>query len=267
MSSLTFQPLQIIVREGEAPDFAFYIKSGTVEVFIKTSQGEKLVAEHHRGDFFGEMGLILEEPRLATVRAKTRVVLETFDLDGFEKRVIGKKAMREAYLPNLFERVRIMSGLLRSTIENPDSVEDYALEKSFHSHPVDSESEFATLRITSVDDGFSADDTPTVDQTVDKFPFNIGRESESKLLAENDLHIKDGFPNTVSRGHCCIDKIDDRYLIRDRFSRLGTIVNGEIIGRKGKSFTCELQEGENELILGQDNSPHRFIITLKQKPE
>ncbi|MEM8868138.1 MAG: cyclic nucleotide-binding domain-containing protein, partial [Verrucomicrobiota bacterium] len=98
MSALTFQPGEIIVREGDPSDFAYYIKSGTVEVFMKTNNGEKLVAEHHKGDFFGEMGVILEQVRSATVQAKTVVMLETFDLTGFEKRVIGKKAMREAYL-------------------------------------------------------------------------------------------------------------------------------------------------------------------------
>ncbi|MEM8868057.1 MAG: FHA domain-containing protein [Verrucomicrobiota bacterium] len=165
-----------------------------------------------------------------------------------------------------------MSGLLRSSIENPEGLEDYALERSLHSRPVTNESEQTTLTITSIPDedaSESREDSSAelIDIKVDKFPFNIGRKSESKLLAENDLHIKDSYPNTVSRGHCCIDQVEDRFLIRDRFSRLGTILNGEPLGRKGKNFAGDLNDGENELILGQENSPHKFLITLERQAD
>ena len=64
-----------LVREGDWPYEFFSIEEGTVEV----RRGEQLLGELGAGDFFGEMGLMADTRRNATVTATTpvRVVVMT----------------------------------------------------------------------------------------------------------------------------------------------------------------------------------------------
>jgi putative ABC transport system ATP-binding protein len=72
-----FPPGSVILREGEPVDenSKFYlIRRGTVEVFRQRREGgEEKVAELGPGQCFGEVALLMDRPRNATVRAKDYV--------------------------------------------------------------------------------------------------------------------------------------------------------------------------------------------------
>jgi len=69
-------PGEEIVREGEAGQTMFLIRSGRVTVSVKDASGaKKEVAELGPGDFFGEVALATHRPRSATVTAATGVEL------------------------------------------------------------------------------------------------------------------------------------------------------------------------------------------------
>ena len=60
---------RVIVREGEWPYEFFAIEEGTAEV----RRGDQLLAELGPGDFFGEMGLVGDTRRNASVMAATPI--------------------------------------------------------------------------------------------------------------------------------------------------------------------------------------------------
>jgi NADH:ubiquinone reductase (H+-translocating) len=60
-----FEAGQIIFREGDAGDYLYIITEGEVEVFTDKEH----IAYLHRGEYFGEMALLNEKLRSATVRA------------------------------------------------------------------------------------------------------------------------------------------------------------------------------------------------------
>lgn len=264
---------EIITKEGDVSDFAYYIVSGTVEVLVDSPKGEMIIAEQYEGDFFGEMGVILEEPRMATIRAKTAVTVEAFDIKSFEEDIISNTERRNAYMPNLFERIRIISSMLRTAIipDQPNQ-EPQAPTHSYDVHGLVDAREIHEL------DGTSSDEKPLtvhlktleplrgaaecVDIPVQKFPFNIGRHSESKILVENDFYVEDMRPHKVSRGHCSIEKRGGNFVVRDRFSSVGTILNGEALGKSGGNFIGTLKSGENELILGDTMSRFKFVVVV-----
>ncbi|MBI3241899.1 MAG: mechanosensitive ion channel [Chloroflexi bacterium] len=69
---------ETLVRQGDAGDSLFVIKSGQVRVDVRSESGQvTTVAVLHPGDFFGEMSLLTGEPRTASVvaQAETEVVV------------------------------------------------------------------------------------------------------------------------------------------------------------------------------------------------
>lgn len=71
---VVFEAGENIVVEGDFGDTAFIILSGTAEVVIATSRGEQPVATIGENDFVGEIAILIDVPRTATVRATTEVV-------------------------------------------------------------------------------------------------------------------------------------------------------------------------------------------------
>lgn len=65
----SYAPGQEIVREGDSGVGAFIVRSGRVEVLQKRGGEIVKLGELGPGDFFGEMALLDEFPRSATVRA------------------------------------------------------------------------------------------------------------------------------------------------------------------------------------------------------
>jgi hypothetical protein len=74
-----------IVRQGDSGDRFYLIKAGTLDVYI---DGE-LVQSLEPGDSFGEIALLRDVPRTATVRARTEAVLYTLDRRHFLAAVTG----------------------------------------------------------------------------------------------------------------------------------------------------------------------------------
>src|SRR5689334_17929406 len=67
-----YDPGQIIFRQGELGDCAYFIQSGEVEVIHQENGAESVIAKFSEGDYFGEKALIRSGPRSATVRAATQ---------------------------------------------------------------------------------------------------------------------------------------------------------------------------------------------------
>jgi MFS family permease len=81
-----------IVREGEAGDRFYVISSGQVEVVMKGVP----VNEEGPGEYFGEIALLRDVPRTATVRAKSDVELRALERDDFIAAVTGHAASADA---------------------------------------------------------------------------------------------------------------------------------------------------------------------------
>src|SRR5262245_60215350 len=64
----------VIVREGEPADAFYLVVSGTARVVASGESGDEVaLSVLHEGDSFGEMGLLSDETRMATVRASGKV--------------------------------------------------------------------------------------------------------------------------------------------------------------------------------------------------
>ena len=69
---------EVIFREEQSAAGMYIIKRGEVRIVKRSPEGEVVLAELRRGDFFGEIGLLYKVPRSATAVAKTRCQLIGF---------------------------------------------------------------------------------------------------------------------------------------------------------------------------------------------
>jgi putative ABC transport system ATP-binding protein len=78
---------ELIFRQGDASDLVYVIDSGTVEIFRELADGtEEPVVGLSDGEYFGELGPLLNLPRSASARARSDVVLQGFGAREFRLR-------------------------------------------------------------------------------------------------------------------------------------------------------------------------------------
>ncbi|MGI3903470.1 MAG: cyclic nucleotide-binding domain-containing protein [Janthinobacterium lividum] len=68
---LKFDNGQLLCSEGELGDKAFVIVKGTADVYVRAGDTEVKVATVGRNDFIGDMAILGDRPRSATVKAST----------------------------------------------------------------------------------------------------------------------------------------------------------------------------------------------------
>lgn len=86
LESVKFSTGQHIITEGEPGDNFYLLESGEAQAF--KGGVERSVKEYTRGDYFGELALLDQKPRAASVIAKTDVKVAKLTRDGF-KRLLG----------------------------------------------------------------------------------------------------------------------------------------------------------------------------------
>lgn len=79
----------VVVRQGAPADKFFIIVDGEVEVTREDDGKERTLATLSRGQFFGEMAILKDTPRMATVRAVTPTTLFAMERDAFRNLVAG----------------------------------------------------------------------------------------------------------------------------------------------------------------------------------
>ena len=76
MNPLEVLPKTVIIQQGDEEASKFYVlESGTCEVLLAGNDGTKVVHQYKAGSYFGELALLYDQPRAATVRATAKCKL------------------------------------------------------------------------------------------------------------------------------------------------------------------------------------------------
>jgi len=104
-----------ILREAEPGDLFFVLVEGEVKVFVDSQDGREVVLTHlQAGDFFGEMALLEEENRSASVTALTDSELVALGRDDFLA-VLGRDfTLTRKILKTLSARLRRANDVIES---------------------------------------------------------------------------------------------------------------------------------------------------------
>ena len=69
--ALTFEDGEILCHQGDQADAAYVIMQGEVEILMDTDAGPLPVASLGQNELFGELAVLTNAPRVATLRAKS----------------------------------------------------------------------------------------------------------------------------------------------------------------------------------------------------
>lgn len=81
---------ELIIRQGDKADGMYFIEEGTVKVTMVTSEGPERgkqveMSRLKKGEYFGELALVTQKPRAASVYALGNVKLAFLDVHAFER--------------------------------------------------------------------------------------------------------------------------------------------------------------------------------------
>jgi len=105
-----YAPGEAVFKKGDNPDCAYFVVSGEAEVVVEQSGRESVVAVLTQGEYFGEMALLSNEPRNATVRAKTPLVTEVIGKDNFLAMMRAVRSAREDVTKTMEQRLSRTAG-------------------------------------------------------------------------------------------------------------------------------------------------------------
>ena len=104
MQQERFDAGETVVRQGDAGDKFFVIRSGSAEVVVQTEGARNVVAVLGEADFFGETALLTGEPRNASVIARDALRAYAMDKATFTSVTEHSPSFRQRITRALFQR-------------------------------------------------------------------------------------------------------------------------------------------------------------------
>ena len=234
---------ETIFAEGDPSEHAYIIERGQVEIHKEVAGKRVTLARLGPGEIFGEMGLVDERPRSAGALSTQHTQLRSMTKERFVEELLGKPEDALVYVRALLERLRTMNARVDPEKEPPPQVEHASLDN---------------MRLLPTNKATIAC-LPEGGLVIEKLPFRVGR-ADGGALDGNHLALFDHKPYTVSRHHFVVEREGSEYIVCDRGSFLGTIVNGKPIGGRRNDGKERLRPGLNRITAGDDHS--RFVFDL-----
>jgi CRP/FNR family transcriptional regulator, cyclic AMP receptor protein len=245
-----FEARDVIYHEGDPGDAVFVIQDGSVEVLRDIAGSELRLAILDKGEIFGEMGVINEQPRSTTVRAVAKTSLVAIPKDDFLKIFSKEKPMALRILRLLCGRILRADNQLVS-------------QKLYSDAP--RQADVAHMQLLPASSLVESQIGPE-GVSVDRLPYNVGRDLDNSRASGADvdgLKIEHADVVHMSSLHFVIEADRGRLRLRDLHSNLGTLVNGRRIARFEQFDTAYLHLGKNEIQAGGTESPYRFRLILE----
>ncbi|MBT3376662.1 MAG: cyclic nucleotide-binding domain-containing protein [Lentisphaerae bacterium] len=259
--SRRFAPGEIVIREGDDSDEAYMIRAGTAEVLKRASSGKDVrIAVLDEGEIFGEMALILDRPRSATVRARSDLVVDVFDPEAF---TCLFKAHEGLLLRPIFqvlcERLRVADARVAELEGRSGGPADEGEGLPLH----------MVVEICPASEAAKASLQGLESVPVAKFPFRVGRQDGDERHSPfhaNDLCLLDAEPFSVSPSHFAVVRSQDTCFFQDRSSKHGSLVNGKRVGGGFRNAgRVPLRCGKNSVRLGGRESELLYSVLVKQE--
>ena len=253
--SITYKKGEVIIQQGSHETCAYIIESGRVEVSCMVNEKKTVLATLGQKQLVGEMSLMEDKARSATVTAIEDTQVSVIDRKQFNKLLTENPRKLFPIIKALFERLRTANKNI-VLMERSDPQKKKAKQGDIVGR--------GHIVFTAVNES-SIKALGSVTIGIGDFPCKVGRSStigEDDVFADNDISLEDNTgkpPYNISSNHFLIDRVDEDYIVIDRGSSLGTFVNGTQV-----EGSCILDKKKaNELIVGAQGSPYVFTLEIK----
>jgi CRP-like cAMP-binding protein len=248
---------EVIVRENDFGETAYIIGEGRVEVSKELDGRNVHLAYLGAGETFGEMSMIDEKPRSATVTAVAETVVSEIRRDDFFNSFQTDPKVALTLLKVLFERLREADAMILQ-LQKADPQQELVSKEPLAVIPHRAK---LTITLEGVTPRAAAA-LPVTPFQITQFPFRVGRQSPDPLVY-NDLMLPDSVPLQISRHHLTFIAHEGRVGVVDRGSSLGSWVDGQQIGGPSRlSGPVFFTGSEGILVLGNRDSPFRYRVSL-----
>lgn len=97
---------EYLLREGDLPTCGFLIERGRLEVILERPEGDRILATLGPGEIVGEMALVDQAPRTASVRACEECLVLPITADHITKRLAASDPVLRLVLGTILDRYR-----------------------------------------------------------------------------------------------------------------------------------------------------------------
>ena len=100
-----YEPGEVVIKQGDVGDKAYVIIDGEADVMLETSEGQKKLVTMAKNDLFGELALLCEAPRTATIQASTALQVMSIEKDIFFSLIAEDPQMSARVTRSVAERL------------------------------------------------------------------------------------------------------------------------------------------------------------------
>lgn len=112
---------ELLMQEGEKGDYAYIIETGSVEILIERDGQEQVIGTRGAGALLGEMAMIDNQPRTASVRAIEDCSVLVISREDFARRTDAADPILRMVTKVILTRYRDMLGRSQLVVNPPDT--------------------------------------------------------------------------------------------------------------------------------------------------
>jgi len=122
MSKVTLKMDEKVITEGDAGDFLFIVDDGKLICFKEAAGESQVLKTCVSGDVFGELALLYNAPRAASVKAKADCLLWKLDRDTFSNIVSAAADKKREQSKAFLKKVPLLEGFEAADLSNLSDV-------------------------------------------------------------------------------------------------------------------------------------------------
>ena len=119
-----FDPGQVVFEQGEGGDYAYVIIEGEADISVNTPSGPLSVATLKEHELVGEIAILCDVPRTATVTATGELVALQISKDLFYRLVTEFPEMAIEIMRDLARRLELTTGRLQQAVVQRQKLDD-----------------------------------------------------------------------------------------------------------------------------------------------